>query len=479
MLNMESILTIIAVVFLFVEIIGILAAFHAVMNTKTSQGAIAWGISLVTFPWLALPLYAVFGRSKFHGYVLLRHVKEEKIHHIIDQCSINATEKQIVQKHNSKIGAALTRLADLPITRFNRSRLLIDGKETFQSIFNSIDAANEYILIEFFIIKDDRLGRELKNRLIHKARGKVRVYFLYDEIGSHKLPKSYIREMEREGIVTSAFQTTQGRTNRFQLNFRNHRKIVVVDGLCAFVGGHNVGDEYVSGHPKLGSWRDTHVKVEGPVVQAIQYCFLEDWYWATSEVPDLDWQFQKAQGGAENTLLIPSGPADDLETCGLMFTLAINSALERIWIASPYFVPDQQIIGALKLAALRGVDVRILLPDKPDHRTVYLASYSFYPNTLPVGIKLYRYKPGFLHQKVFLVDSSCAAVGTANLDNRSFRLNFELTLLNFNQTFINDVEAMLKQDFSESRLVTLEDYTRRGFPFKAAVRLASLLSPIL
>ncbi|MGD8953272.1 MAG: cardiolipin synthase [Desulfobacterales bacterium] len=479
MLNMESILTIIAVVFLFVEIIGILAAFHAVMNTKTSQGAIAWGISLVTFPWLALPLYAVFGRSKFHGYVLLRHVKEEKIHHIIDQCSIDATEKQIVQQHNSKIGAALTRLADLPITRFNRSRLLIDGKETFQSIFNSIDAANEYILIEFFIIKDDRLGRELKNRLIHKAQGKVRVYFLYDEIGSHKLPQSYIREMEREGIVTSAFQTTQGRTNRFQLNFRNHRKIVVVDGLCAFVGGHNVGDEYVSGHPKLGSWRDTHVKVEGPVVQAIQYCFLEDWYWATSEVPDLDWQFQKAQGGAENTLLIPSGPADDLETCGLMFTLAINSALERIWIASPYFVPDQQIIGALKLAALRGVDVRILLPDKPDHRTVYLASYSFYPNTLPVGIKLYRYKPGFLHQKVFLVDSACAAVGTANLDNRSFRLNFELTLLNFNQTFINDVEAMLKQDFSESRLVTLEDYTRRGFLFKAAVRLASLLSPIL
>ncbi|MGD8676105.1 MAG: cardiolipin synthase [Desulfobacterales bacterium] len=479
MLNMESILTIIAVVFLFVEIIGILAAFHAVMNTKTSQGAIAWGISLVTFPWLALPLYAVFGRSKFHGYVLLRHVKEEKIHHIIDQCSIDATEKQIVQQHNSKIGAALTRLADLPITRFNRSRLLIDGKETFQSIFNSIDAANEYILIEFFIIKDDRLGRELKNRLIHKAQGKVRVYFLYDEIGSHKLPESYIREMEREGIVTSAFQTTQGRTNRFQLNFRNHRKIVVVDGLCAFVGGHNVGDEYVSGHPKLGSWRDTHVKVEGPVVQAIQYCFLEDWYWATSEVPDLDWQFQKAQGGAENTLLIPSGPADDLETCGLMFTLAINSALERIWIASPYFVPDQQIIGALKLAALRGVDVRILLPDKPDHRTVYLASYSFYPNTLPVGIKLYRYKPGFLHQKVFLVDSACAAVGTANLDNRSFRLNFELTLLNFNQTFINDVEAMLKQDFSESRLVTLEDYTRRGFLFKAAVRLASLLSPIL
>ena len=476
---MESILSISAVVFLIVEVIGILAAFHAVMYTKTSQGAIAWGISLVTFPLLALPLYAVFGRNKFHGYVLLRHVKEKKIHHIIDQCSINAAEKQIIQEPNSKNETTLTRLADLSITRFNSSRLLINGQETFQSILNTIDAASEYILIEFYIITDDNLGRELKNRLIQKAREKVRIYFLYDEIGSHNLPEIYIREMEREGIVTSAFHTTHGRINRFQLNFRNHRKIVVVDGLYAFVGGHNVGDKYVSGHPKLGSWRDTHVKVEGPVVQAIQFCFLEDWYWATTEVPELNWQLHKAQGGSENTLLIPSGPADNLETCGLMFTQAINSAQERFWIASPYFVPDQQIIGALKLAALRGVDVRILLPDKPDHRIVYLASYFFYPNILPIGIQLYRYQPGFMHQKVFLVDSAYAAVGTANLDNRSFRLNFEITLLNFNRTFIDNVETMLKQDFSESRLVTLEDYSRRWFPFKVAVRLASLLNPIL
>ena len=162
-----------------------------------------------------------------------------------------------------------------------------------------------------------------------------------------------------------------------------------------------------------------------------------------------------------------------------MLTLAINSVRERIWIASPYFVPDQQIIGALKLAALLGVDVRILLPDRPDHRTVYLASYYSYPTMLPVGIKLYRYEPGFMHQKVFLVDSSCAAVGTANLDNRSFRLNFELTLLNFDRTFTNNIEAMLVQDFSDSRLVTLEDYSRRWFPFEVAVRLASLLRSIL
>jgi cardiolipin synthase len=162
-----------------------------------------------------------------------------------------------------------------------------------------------------------------------------------------------------------------------------------------------------------------------------------------------------------------------------MFVQVINMARERIWIASPYFVPDLQVLSALKLAVLRGVDVRILLPEKPDHRTVHLASFSYYPNILPVGIKLYRYTAGFLHQKVFLVDHHCAAVGTANLDNRSFRLNFEMTLLNYDAGFVGAVAEMLEEDFLHSRLVKLEDYTERPFLFKLAVRSARLLSPIL
>lgn len=479
MLNIESGLTVFALVYVLVEALGVCAAVHAVMTAKTSQGAIAWGISLVTFPWLTLPLYAVFGRNKFHGYVSLRHLKDEKIHHIIDRCTETGAEANVFRENQTDSEIALTRLADLPITRFNHCRLLINGDETFSAIFDAIERAEDYILIEFYIIKDDNLGRELKDHLKRKAQQNVRVYFLFDEIGSLKLSKDYIQELKQAGIFTSAFKTTQGSANRFQLNFRNHRKIVVVDGRCAFVGGHNVGDEYRSGHPRLGPWRDTHVEVNGPVVQAIQFCFLEDWYWATSEVPDMNWQLQKAEADDEDALLIASGPADDIETCGLMFTQAINSAKKRIWLASPYFVPDWQIIGALKLAALRGVDVRILLPEKPDHHTVNLATYSFYPNTIPVGIKLYRYQPGFLHQKVFLVDDTCAAVGTANLDNRSFRLNFELTLFNFDNAFIMEVASMLDQDFSNSQLVKINEFTGKRFPFRLAARFARLLSPIL
>ena len=472
-------LLIFALLFFILETVAVVAAVHAIMNAKSSQGAIAWGISLVTFPFVVLPLYAIFGRSKFKGYELLRNIEDEKFDHILNACRQTAINEKMVQKSRSDLEVTLTRLADLPTLKNNHSRLLVDGRATFDAIFSAIDKATDYILVEFFIIKDDRLGRRLKSRLIAKARQKVRVYVLFDEVGSHKLPKSYIEEMARAGITVSAFKTTQGRANRFQLNFRNHRKIVVVDGLCAFVGGHNVGEEYVSGHPRLGPWRDTHVAVEGPVVQAIQFAFLENWYWAKRTVPDLNWQLKPATNGSEDALLVASGPADDVETCGLMFTQAINSARQRIWIASPYFVPDQRIIGALKLAALRGVDVRILLPGKPDHRTVHLASFSFYAEILPVGVKLYRYQPGFMHQKVFLIDSTCAAVGTANLDNRSFRLNFELSLLNFDRAFLDDVDAMLTRDFTNSRRVSLDDYAGRWFPFRLAVKTASLLSPIL
>lgn len=479
MADTNLIYTIIAIVVPLVELLGIAAAVHAVMHARTSQGAIAWAISLITFPWLALALYAIFGRNKFSGYVLLRTAKDSDIHHYIDKIQADAVERELVREDLPVSFVALSRLAEMPTTRYNKSRLLIDGRETFRRIFEGIESAQHYVLVQFYIVKDDAIGRELQAKLIQKAKEKVNVYFLYDEIGSHKLPQRYLRDMQLAGVTTSAFHTTKGKANRFQLNFRNHRKIVVVDGNIAYIGGHNVGDEYLGKHPKFGPWRDTHVSVEGPAVQAIQFCFVEDWYWATKNIPELSWELSKSSDGQEDALVIASGPADSLETCGLMFVQAINSAKERIWIASPYFVPDLQTLSALKLAALRGVDVRILLPEQPDHRTVYLASFTYYQNTLPLGIELYRYAAGFMHQKVFLVDSACAAVGTANLDNRSFRLNFEITLLNYDPVFVRAVDTMLTDDFSRSRPVSMDEYTRRSFFFKLAARSARLLAPIL
>ncbi|MFO7817571.1 MAG: cardiolipin synthase [Thermodesulfobacteriota bacterium] len=475
----SDLLALITYIFFFVEGLAIIAAVHAIMRANTSQGAIAWAISLVTLPWVTLPLYAVFGRRKFNGYVLLRGSTDKAVKPRVEFLRRSALESGHEVQELTASQQALVNLTERPVLRHNKTELLIDGEVTFASIFNAMDSARSYILVQFFIVEDDQLGNKFKARLIQKARENVRVYFLYDEIGSHQLPKKYLQELRESGVDVIAFHTTKGRANRFQLNFRNHRKIVVVDGEVAFVGGHNVGDEYVSRHSRLGEWRDTHVKVVGPVVKSVQFCFLEDWYWAKGEFPELDWKMQGAEGGNESSLLVTSGPADPMDTCGLMFTQVINDACDRIWIASPYFVPDQRVLGALKLAALRGVDVRILIPQEADHRILYLASYAYYPEILPAGIKVYRYLHGFLHQKVFLVDSSCAAVGTANLDNRSFRLNFELMLLNYSPSFISEVEKMLVQDFSKSRMAQIEDYANRSFPFRFAVRSSSLLSPVL
>jgi cardiolipin synthase len=462
-----------------VELAGILTAIHAVMHGRTSQGAIAWGISLVTFPWLALPLYAIFGRSRFKGYLLLRYGRDENVHRIIEQCQWEAAEKELIVKEDSGLNSALVRLTPFPMTRFNQSRLLVNGVQTFEAIFSGIAEAQQYILVQFYLVRDDQLGRMLKSRLMEKAHQKIQVYFLYDEIGSYQLPGNYLGELRNAGVRVSAFHTTRGKANHFQVNFRNHRKIVIIDGQVAFVGGHNVGDEYLSRNPATGPWRDTHVRVEGPVVKAIQFTFLQDWYWSTTKVPHLDWTPRAAKLRDERQLLIASGPADPVDTCALMFTHLIHSARERIWIASPYFVPDSQLIGALKLAVLRNVDVRILLPAKADSRTVHLASFSFLDQILPVGVKLYRYMNGFMHQKVLLVDACLAGVGTANLDNRSLRLNFELTLLNYDAGFIDEVEAMLLEDLAHSREVRLGEYTDRSFFFRLAVRFSRLLSPIL
>jgi cardiolipin synthase len=476
---LDTLIIITAIAVPIIEVLGILAAMHAVMNTRTSQGAVAWAVALVTLPFVTLFLYAIFGRNKFHGYVRMRSRQDAAIHHFCDDFRNEARAKELIRPAKTEADRALVQLADLPPVGYNQSELLIDGEATFGRLFEAIAAARSYVLVQFYIIKDDGLGRDLKDHLVRKARAGVRVYFLYDEIGSYKLTGRYLNELRQAGVHVAPFHSTRGKTNHFQLNFRNHRKVVVIDGETAFVGGHNVGDEYVSRNPQRGRWRDTHVRIQGPVVEAVQFCFVEDWHWATNAIPDLNWELKPSPGGAEEALLIASGPADALETCGLMFAQAINMAQERFWIASPYFVPDLQILGALKLAVLRGVDVRILLPAKPDHRTVHLATVSYYPNTLPAGIKLYRYTAGFLHQKVFLVDRHCAAVGTANLDNRSFRLNFELTYLNYDATFVRAVEAMLTEDFAHSRLVALSEYTERNFGFRLLSRTARLLAPIL
>lgn len=460
------------------HVLGVVSSVNALMSTRTSQGAIAWIVSLNTFPYLAVPAYWILGRSRFEGYVVARQNED---HAVYDSVSYVASELEAFlperEDEHGRIQAA-ERLAKIPFVDGNHVELLIDGDATFESIFAGIDRAEEYIMVQFFIVKNDELGRELQTRLAHKARQGVRVFFMYDEIGSNKLPRSYLNEMANAGVRVNSFHSTRGHRNRFQLNFRNHRKIVVVDGKEGWVGGHNVGDEYLGRDPKIGPWRDTHVKIAGPAVLALQFTFLEDWHWATDETPNLPWTPYASAESDVPILIAATGPADSVETASLLFQHAIHAASRRVWIASPYFVPDEGVTGALQLASLRGVDVRILIPDNPDHLLVYLSAFAFVGDMIDGGIEIYRYEPGFLHQKVMLIDEGVAAVGTHNLDNRSLRLNFEITAIVLDSAFGAEVESMLLADFAQARLMTRAELDSRPLWFKVATRAAYLTAPI-
>lgn len=464
----------------FTYLLGVVSSYHVIMSTRTSQAVIAWSVSLCTFPMLALPLYWIFGREKFNGYVDARRGKDEGTHPLILRTLEKLPGSLTKEEDLTPDQRVMEQLASMPHTHLNQVDLYTTGRDTFDAIFASMASAETYILIQFYIFRDDGLGRELLQEVAYACERGVRVYVLYDGVGCAGLPGKYLRDLRDTGAKVSGFKTTRGPRNRFQLNFRNHRKIVVVDGKTAFVGGHNVGDEYLGLDPKFGLWRDTHCKMTGPAVLAAQLSFASDWNWAQDHIPeDLNWKPAPAIERDERILVVPSGPADKSDTWKMMLLQCIRQADERFWLCSPYFVPDTDILSALQLAAMRGVDVRILLPDKADHLMVWLASFSFLPQLEHPNITVCRFTPGFLHQKVVLVDEDLAVVGTANADNRSFRLNFEISITGIDDHFIQSVATMLEADFANSRPTPSSEYSERSFLFRFGAQICKLMSPIL
>ena len=464
-----------------IHLIGAVTAVHAVFTVRTAQGAIAWAMSLLFIPYLTLIPYLIFGSRTFDAYIQARRQANQEMHVAMADLNWRPWVEEALAASNSSAYAglrSLPKLGRMPCLANNQVHLLIDGHATFSAIFNAIEKARDTVLVQFFIIHDDDLGTRLQNLLLKKAAEGVNVYVLFDSVGSHALPGRYSQVLRDGGVHIRSFATRRGWFNRFQVNFRNHRKIVVVDGILGFIGGHNVGDEYLGGNPKLSPWRDTHVQVEGPVLACLQESFAEDWYWATRKLPPLILPDTYPSNGVLCQVLA-SGPADSQETCSLFFIEAIQAAQERVWITSPYFIPDEAIFASLRLAVLRGVDVRILIPSRPDHRIVYAASSLFAFEAVRAGVRMFRYQPGFLHQKVVLVDNDVAAIGSANLDNRSFRLNFEIMLVTIDSAFAAAVESMLIRDFDQAREITPEDSRDTHRLQQLGMRIARLISPIL
>lgn len=469
-------LHIFAAVMAAIYLLAFVCAVREIYNSRTSQGSIAWLLSLALLPFPTAFLYMIFGWKFFDDYATDR-IKNGRADR-----PLRAKDLALIDRETDAKWPVQVQVSELPFLKGNDVELLIDGAATFESIFAGIDAAEHYLLVQFYIVRDDRLGQQLAERLIAKAKAGVEVRLLYDDIGSTGMPKRFRTQMREAGVKVAGFNQRHKFLRIYgptRINYRNHRKIVVADGKHAWVGGHNVGVEYLGENAKFGRWRDTHVRVSGPAALGCALLFREDWEWATGERLPTTPPKEIETPGDQSVLVMGSGPADKLEECAIAYVDLIGRARKRLWIVSPYFVPDTDIRTALFAARLRGVDVRIMLPDNPDHALVWLASIAHADAMVQHDIAVYRYTDGFLHQKVVLMDGEIATVGSVNFDNRSFAINFEITLWFTDDKTINAVEAMLAEDFKACRQVSLAEVSTRPVPLYFLTQAARLLSPVL
>jgi len=342
--------------------------------------------------------------------------------------------------------------------------------------------AEHHIHLEYYIVRDDELGQEIKEILIKKAKGGIEVRFLYDAVGSWKLSKSFIQELKDAGVEIVAFAPVKLPFLNHKINYRNHRKIIVIDGVIGFVGGLNIGDEYLGRHAYFGNWRDTHLFVRGEAVRTLQLIFLQDWYYQTGETilnptylsPVLT--SVHADGGVQ---MIASGPDSRWEINKKLFFSMITSAKKSIWIASPYFIPDDDILSALKIAALSGIDVRLLVPSRPDKRIVFHASRSYFPELLEAGVKVYEYNRGFLHSKLIIVDDEIASIGTSNMDMRSFHLNFEVNAFLYRTKSVTTLVSDYVYDLEHSNQLSYQLFKNRSIFHRIIESTSRLMSPLL
>lgn len=448
----------------------------------------AWLMVLFFLPLLGFILYLVFGqnlsRQRLFDWEDKKKIGiEEQISH-----QKKAIERGIYPfanphtKENTKLIYMLLSYNDAVLSEDNHVYIYTDGAEKFDALMNDIRRAKNHIHIQYYIFRYDRLGKEIITLLTEKALSGVEVRILYDDMGSRTLRRKHFQHLIKAGGFVETFFPSRIPFINLRLNYRNHRKIVVVDGQIGYVGGFNVGDEYLGKNPSFGYWRDTHLRVEGSAVHALQTRFILDWNQASKQydfmyddrlfpVPDIT--------GDTAMQIVTSGPDSEWDQIKSGYLKLISSAKKSIYIQTPYFIPDASILDALRVASLSGIDVKIMIPNKPDHPFVYWATYSYAGELLKAGAKIYIYDDGFIHAKTIVVDEKLSSVGTANIDVRSFRLNFEVNAFMYDYETGRRLSKIFWHDMAVSYELTPELYQKRSNVIKFKESISRLLSPIL
>ena len=449
---------------------------------RETMSAIAWCLTVILIPFLGFFLFFLFGYQSIHGPVRKKKKKNKKYKRIVgDPAALARASREVTEKWEVLAKLAHNNGEGFPVTDGNRVALYHDGAPAFDAMIEAVRAAEHHVHLEFFIFRQDATGRRFIDALVAARTRGVEVRFAYDSVGSFTLSTRMFRELKRAGAKVAAFLPLFNPLYRLRVNLRNHRKLLIVDGRVAFSGGLNVGDEYLGLHKKFGPWRDTHFRVEGPAVESMQQVFLEDWHYAASEVVDGKAYFPPVPElpGSALVQVVSSGPDADFKAVRETYFAAITKAKDKLWIASPYFVPDAGIRDALALAARSGVDVRLLGLFRPDKWLPFLAARFYWTDMLAAGVKVYQYTPGMMHSKYMLVDGEWASVGSANLDNRSLFLNYELNCLLYDPAAVAELEAEFQKDLDASVRLDKDVFSTRPWAGRMAENAARLFSPVL
>jgi cardiolipin synthase A/B len=442
--------------------------------------AMSWCMAVIFLPLAGGVLFILFGYQNIH-----RPIRRKRDHAKLFRARASGGEFRAIGGDPKLEGwAGISTLAQQlgadPAHPGHCVEQFHDVAKAYENMLATFEQARHHIHLEMFIFRSDESGRKFMNVLAEKVRQGVKVRLLFDGVGSWNLSLSTIRILRDAGGQVAAFLPLSLLRRKFQINLRNHRKIVVVDGRVGFTGGCNIGDEYLGKHPFFGHWRDSWVRIEGPSVLSMQKVFLEDWDFATDEDVLGDAYFPAPKVCGDATAQIAwSGPDQELKTIREILFAGITRARKRIWIATPYFVPDAALLDALSLAARSGVDVRLLVPFRPDKWVPFLAAKFYWQFVLPAGVKVYQYAAGFMHAKLVLIDDRWSSIGSANFDNRSLLLNFELNALIESEEVARDLEAAFLKDFEKSARIDQREFERRPFVGRIVENACRLVSPIL
>jgi len=448
-----------------------------ILQRRSAAATLAWLLALTFLPFVGYIIYRLIGPLRLERKRVKRSISKAAVREVM-KAQAQLSDDQLEHQQLARIGVELGEASPL---RAKEVELFFDGNAAYASILACVSSAKHHVHLEYYIWEPDTIGTELRDALIERAKAGVQVRMVVDATGSNNLKKTFFAPLRAAGVHIALFNPIRLRSLRFRRpDFRTHRKIIVCDGRVGFTGGMNITDNHSESRSKE-FWRDTHIRITGAAVWPLQRMFMEDWYFAAEELcPVNDDTFPSPPDEGEHLVqIVGSGPDSAAFAIHKMFFTAVNQSTDRLWMTTPYFVPDEALLLAITNAALRDCDVRLLVPKRGDSRLVDLAARSYFPELLEAGVRIYEYETRFIHAKTIVCDNDVAIVGTANLDNRSFRLNFEVAAIVFGEEANTNLANAFTKDLLGAREISRSNFDRQSFRKRLGQAGARLISPLL